>query len=410
MSFLGLLGGIFLVVPATEWFGLFVYIPVLFLMAAALYNVGIKPVDPHFPVALFVLAFLLKLLGSVVRFWMAFDLYGGVADASGYHAQGQYLAQFFRNLDFSVMSYYRTGGEGTTNLTFITGLIYTILPPSLPGIFFFFASLAFTGCVLCYRAFRIGFPDVSPERYRLIIFFLPSILFWPSSIGKESWILFASGIVAYGFVKLVRKNQLAGGILVALGLFFVLLIRPHIATLMIAAMGGAFLLTFHKIAQKNPAILLLGGGLIVALAAFIIPSGGDYVGAGDLSLDELEARYEYYQDNTSQGGSRFQTYSLLNPIGWVMGPITVLFRPFPWEAGNPQMLVTALESMLWLGLAWTQRRVFWQRIRRIRSDPWLAFVAIYALVMILAFTTFGNFGILARQRTLLLPFFWMLFV
>ncbi|MCB0164582.1 MAG: hypothetical protein KDI79_10165 [Anaerolineae bacterium] len=410
LSSLALMSSILLVVPADDWLALFVYGPVVVLMAVLLYHKGIKPVDPDFPGALFALAFILKLLGSVARYWMAFDLYGGAADAGAYHQHGQYIAQYLSNFDFSVFSYYTVGGLGTTHLTLITGIIYAVLPASQAGLFFFFATLALAGCVLCYRAFRLGFPEVAPERYRLVIFFLPSILFWPSSVGKEAWLLFSSGLVAYGFAKLVRRNPVVGGAWVVTGLWAVFLIRPHFATLMVVAMGAAYLLTLPQIARKSPAVLLLGGALIVALAAFIVPSGGDYVGANEFSLDEFEARYEFYQGNTSQGGSSFQTYSLLNPIGWVLGPITVLFRPFPWEAGNPQMLVTALESFFWLGLAWRQRDVFRQRLGRLRSDPWLAFVALYTLVMILAFTTFGNFGILARQRTLLLPFFWMLFV
>ena len=43
------------------------------------------------------------------------------------------------------------------------------------------------------------------------------------------------------------------------------------------------------------------------------------------------------------------------------------------------------------------------------TQPWLAFSAAYAAIMIAALTTMGNFGILARQRVALLPFLWVLF-
>ena len=35
-----------------------------------------------------------------------------------------------------------------------------------------------------------GLPTGDHRRYALLVFFMPSLLFWPSSIGKESWMLF----------------------------------------------------------------------------------------------------------------------------------------------------------------------------------------------------------------------------
>jgi hypothetical protein len=39
----------------------------------------------------------------------------------------------------------------------------------------------------------------------------------------------------------------------------------------------------------------------------------------------------------------------------------------------------------------------------------IGFLIIYSVIMILGLTAIGNFGILARQRVMLLPFLWMLF-
>lgn len=49
----------------------------------------------------------------------------------------------------------------------------------------------------------------------------------------------------------------------------------------------------------------------------------------------------------------------------------------------------------------------WRRLGNFlprRRAPYLAFVATYRLLFIIAFSNFGNFGILARQRAQLLPF------
>ena len=43
-----------------------------------------------------------------------------------------------------------------------------------------------------------------------------------------------------------------------------------------------------------------------------------------------------------------------------------------------------------------------------RTNPYVTFAVVYALAFIIAFAGFANFGILARQRTLMLPFFLVL--
>jgi hypothetical protein len=42
--------------------------------------------------------------------------------------------------------------------------------------------------------------------------------------------------------------------------------------------------------------------------------------------------------------------------------------------------------------------------RRFRSTPYLAMAAIYCTMFVFAFSSMGNFGILARQRVQMLPF------
>ena len=70
----------------------------------------------------------------------------------------------------------------------------------------------------------------------------------------------------------------------------------------------------------------------------------------------------------------------------------------------------SLETVAWLVFCWVQRRVFITKVRSLRSDPFAAFAILYSLVTLLALTSIGNFGIIARQRVMVLPFLWMLFI
>jgi hypothetical protein len=55
-----------------------------------------------------------------------------------------------------------------------------------------------------------------------------------------------------------------------------------------------------------------------------------------------------------------------------------------------------------------RRRGIWQALRHPRRRPYVAFVVVFSLLFIYAFSSIANFGILARERTQLLPFFLVL--
>ena len=97
-----------------------------------------------------------------------------------------------------------------------------------------------------------------------------------------------------------------------------------------------------------------------------------------------------------------------SPLQFPRALVTVLFRPFPWEAHNAQALVSSLECLLMLGIFVSS----WPRLKRLptlmRQRPYVTFSLIYLLLFVYAFSSFGNFGILARERVQVLPFLFVL--
>jgi len=397
-------------VPTQDWIPALAYLAFLILLAKFLYDQLLKPIDPDFSPWLFFLAYVVKMLGSAARYWML-DLYGR-GDALRYHQSGQEFAQLFARLDFSSLG--DTVKLGTKAMSYLTGLLYTFLPVSLFGSFLFFAALAFVGCVLFYCSFRLAFPNANPNLYRILLFFLPSVFYWPSSLGKDAWIFFGSGFVAYGLVKLTRLHQLIGLFLMGFGLLLIGLIRPHISAFMTISLGVAYLPFFFR-SIKDPRHLLswlVGMATSIILGVYVLQSGADFLQARGLDEFTEEGIEEYYykrQHSTFDGGSGFAPTIGLGVASLIGAPVIVLLRPFPWEAHNPQAMMTALESMFWLGIFLYRGKVFLQRIRTIVSDPLVAFSLVFCILMIISLTTLGNFGLLARQRVTLLPFLWILF-
>jgi hypothetical protein len=75
-----------------------------------------------------------------------------------------------------------------------------------------------------------------------------------------------------------------------------------------------------------------------------------------------------------------------------------------WETSTGQGFLSALEGILLILLIGFS----WKRIRSVprlfRTRPYVAFCSIYVLMFVYAFSSFSNFGILARQRVQMLPF------
>jgi hypothetical protein len=90
-------------------------------------------------------------------------------------------------------------------------------------------------------------------------------------------------------------------------------------------------------------------------------------------------------------------------VGFVLSGATVLFRPFPFEVRNAQALMTSLEGLSLLVLAGLSLRRLVRLPVEVFRRPYVAFAVVYTLAFIYAFSALGNFGLLARQRSQLLP-------
>jgi hypothetical protein len=347
-------------------------------------------------------ALTLKLLAAVVRYWVAFEVYGGSADAAIYIREGGLYAERIRAGD---LAYDATvgGSSGTHFIRQLTGYVFALTGTSAIGGFLVFAWLSFWGLYLFYRAFRIGVPHGQHRRYALLVFFLPSLLYWPSSIGKEAWMLFTLGLGAYGAARLLT-NRRGGYLLLTLGLAGSALVRPHMTVLLGAGVAASFILRRSRKGSVLAILAKLGGIVAIVVAMnFAIGAAEERFDVEGEGLTGAEDVLDRTAEQTNQGGSEFDAQRPDSLIDLPPAIFTVLFRPLPHEAHNLQALATSFEGLFLLGLFATA----WPRLRRLPREvfatPYVAFATTYALLFMLAFSSFGNFGILARQRAQLFP-------
>jgi hypothetical protein len=358
---------------------------------------------------LLMLALVLKLLGSLLRYWVLVRVYDGLGDAISYHAYGEGIAMRFRagNFDTGLASL-----SSTDFIRFFTGIVYTVTGPSIYAGFLLYSWLAFWGMFCMYRAFTIAVPDGNKRSYARLLFFMPSMLYWPSSIGKEAWMLFALGLVAYGTARLLSGRTWRGLAVAATGLWFATLVRPHVGGMAAIAMVVAYLLARppRRLGVLGSVVKLFGLAALVVVAFLLLGRIQSYL--LEKGIDPAEGVNSVLAESarrTSGGGSGFQAPSTSTSLAQLpYAAVTILFRPFPFEAHNAQAAVTALESTILLCLTVARSRSIWRAIRHLRRWPYVAFILVYAAGFVVAFASIANFGILARERVQLLPFFLVL--
>lgn len=391
-----------------------VIVPVLFTITVPLLWRGLRA-DPDPGIArLVVFAFAAKMTGAVLRYVLTFELYAGRADADGYHGAGMRLAHAFwdGNLD-RAMSADVPELTGTSFVNLVTGVVYTITGPTKLGGFIVFSWFSFLGLFFFYKALTVGFPEANHRRYALLVFFLPSLLYWPSSLGKDAWICFSLGLASYG-VALIMQHQPLGYPVAALGLLGTAGPRLHITVLCFASLVSAYLLRRRSWSDSRMGpipkalgivVLLVAGSAVVSrTAAFFDLDGG---GADSATVDQV---FNRAGAQSAQGGSEFEPVRVKSPVEFPEAVMAVVFRPWPWEASNGQSLIAAAEGTMLLVLAVLSVRRLMRLPRHLFRVPYVAYAVAYTTMFVIAFSSISNFGIMTRQRTQVLPLLLVLLV
>jgi hypothetical protein len=374
-------------------------IPILFALTTPIL-VRAARTERHFDLAG------LLALGLLLRFMAAYYRYDHAVDARTYNVWGTRLAESFRELNFAPDTGANVPGSGS--MRYISGLVHAVCNSDEMAAFLIFTWFAFLGCYFLYQAFVITVPDGDRYRYACLLFFWPSVVLWPSTIGKEAVILFSIGLAALGAARLFTRRP-GGYTLAFLGVLITYLVRPHVAMILLVALGFALVvgrgasrptrsLTPSSIAKAAAIVLLLLGGSVVATRT------ARFLGVESLQPSSTEEAFSETQQRTERGGSEFSPADATNPIGYPQAAVTILFRPFPFETHTAEQFATAFEALALALLVLASWRRLLSVPWRLRAQPFVAFSLAFVLVFFFVFAVISNFGILARERTMLLPF------
>ena len=341
----------------------------------------------------------LHLLAVPLQVWVVDHLYGGIADWNQYLNRGAVLA---RN-GFDLNAAHVTGIVGDGMVSIITGVVFRIIGVNQLGVFLVFSWFAFLGLIFFYRAFSLTFTGANTRRYALLLFFLPSLIFWTADVSKEAIMTFALGLCAYGAAKILARRR-GGFALFILGGAIAAPVRANELLLVIAGFAVAMLILPAGPRRNLGGLRRFGSilvlGVLLAISVFItlhylVNQGGT------LSLNALA--------KGNQGASRpgavssAVTYSS-NPADYPKDVYTVLFDPELFNADGSGERLAALENLMIIGVILSSMRQLRIVIRAAFARPYVLLCGLYSVAFCYTFAALGNLGLITRERTLLFPF------
>ncbi|MGH2554329.1 MAG: hypothetical protein ACRDHO_01240 [Actinomycetota bacterium] len=358
---------------------------------------------------LLLIALMVKLaLGATGQLYVISQAYGGVADANFYYSEGWRLAQHFRDGQFT------TGFEsiiGTNFIHIVTGVVLSVIGSTKTGAFMFFSWLGFWGLFLFYRAFVIAVPEGRSRTYAHLVFFLPSMVFWPSAIGKDAWMVLGLGIVAFGSARVLTGHLWRGLTFAGIGFLMTLMVRPHVGALAGVGLAAAYLVrpTRRELRELAPIVKTVSFLAVAAVALILISRTTAFLEeSGIENPTDVTSSLSQVYSNTAIGGSSF-TPSVVTSVKRAPGAaLTVLFRPILPDATNTQEYLAAIEGTLMVLFTLARFRWIIAAVRSFRRQSFVVLALTYTGLFILAFSSFANFGLLIRERSSVLPFFLVL--
>lgn len=409
LALLATIGGFWAYATAVspdQWVPVLVFVGLMTVSAPIVY--WLSPRDTRLR-RLLILGLVLKLFAVFPRYLVNEVTYEGNSDAGQYHRAGQVFYQNVHeegswSLDGSTIDAY---SDETRIIGYITGLVYLAVGTSEMGGYLAFSWVCWFGLVCFYRSFRVAYPNAPPRLAALLIFFLPSMLYWPSSLGKDAVMVAGLGLFTLGIARLVTSSKpLLGLAYLVPSAALVLAIRPHL--LLVALIGvGASMVARNASGSRTGAASTARVVLLLALIPLLLVGMtrvddlfGSVQDGNNFTVTEALDRTG---DQTSVGGSAFETRPINSLLDVPVAVVSVLYRPFPFEVSSIAVLISSLESTFLLVMTFAAGRWIWRVVPAMYRHPFSAFCGGYVLAFIFAFSNIGNAGILARQRVQMFP-------
>ena len=248
--------------------------------------------------------------------------------------------------------------------------------------------------------------------------FLPGVAFWSAGLLKDPITFGCVGYITYAVLNIFikKKNIPRSVIWIAIGGILIYFIKVYILLVLLMSLLIWLFAEFNSLVENKTLRSIFAGLTLIASAivAFLLLN----------YFTTLEAAQQYQLDNIA-GNAEFQRkmyadialnkkdshfeINTSNPVIMILSGISATFyRPFPWEVNSPIVLLSAMESLIFLSL--TIGFMFKKGIKKFFSVPFAEPRILFCFVFSLAFaaaigTATANFGALSRYKIPCMPFY-----
>jgi hypothetical protein len=352
-------------------------------------------------------------------------LYGGQIDFVGYQGMAVKLLEDVWQgaaLGFTDAAWIRE--QFVTFATFLIvatlALSAVVVGPNILALFLLTVPLSVTAAYLYFRSFESVAPAARERRFvALMLFLFPSITFWSIFLGKDVWVFFGMATVAFCLSRLLQKVRMGAILGLVVGLAVVFATRPHVA-LPLAAAASVALMT-RRLSWRGPeaylrpivrvSVLVVAVGLVAVVGGrAVLAIGVQAMTVEALTERALRAHAGFASTEAGSALPRALDGTDLHSIARFipLGVMTLLFRPFLWEAHNVVAAIAAVENLFLLALVVFRWRSLLAGMTRAGREPFMLFVVLAFVGTAVALSFNWNLGTTARHRTMVLPYLVML--
>jgi hypothetical protein len=330
-------------------------------------------------VAVFVFAYLLHVAMSLLYF----NLAGTSADSWLYYADplGYYLDGF---------------GLSTQFVVYTTQAVKLTIGGTYLDYFLVFQAIGFFGIALLMRSFEEIFRSVEQPQsfYLMLLLFIPGLHYWSSAVGKDSLFFFA--VVLSLWAALNIKGRLFW---MGFAMLLMLLIRPHIALVALAALAVTVI---GDRGTTVPARILLAFGALAGTAFSVASVWSafqiDLTNADTVSDALAGGGRETLAEGDAGGNTSVN-------VGYPFRILSLLFRPFFVDANGALGLVVSFENLILIPIVF-QLILHWKTLWKLaRNVPFVRYAIVSSVVTLLVLSIgYYNVGLGIRQKaTMILP-------
>lgn len=295
-------------------------------------------------------------------------------------------------------SWFELFDSGTKFIGFLAYVTVNFLNLSYYSVMVIFSFFGFLGILLFYLVASENIrlrPSFRKLSYVEIVFLLPNIHYWSSSLGKGSTILFGLALFTFGLSRFNRRL-----LFLVLGSFFTYMVRPHIFFAMIISIMMGILITTSGIKWYFRWLIF-----IIAAFVFYYISGSvvEFAETDSLNFFTSDVLTHRVSELTRSGsGVDIQNYNFFFKM------FTFWFRPLFVDGLNFVGLFASFENAFYLYMFGL---FIFRGIPNFRDfNGWFRICLIFFLLgsVILAQVS-GNLGIAMRQKAQMMPFFFIIF-